>query len=126
MVHNISGDGESRMIKTKKGVLDMVSMWVEYVALVVLFIGFFISMSAGSAFLSYLIIFLSGLLIGRILFQQRKALPFKYYILMLVFLIGYILGTYVSKFGIRSVIVIVFILSNVLSYYIHDKGYIKS
>lgn len=113
------------MIKTKKGVLDMVSMWVEYLALVVLFIGFFISLSAGSAFLSYLIIFLSGLLTGRILFQQRKALPFKYYILMLVFLIGYILGTYVS-FGSRKVIVIIFILSNILSYYIHDKGYIKS
>jgi len=113
------------MIKTKKGVLDMVSMWVEYIALVVLFIGFFISMSSGSAFLSYLIIFFSGLLIGRILFQQRKALPFKYYILMLVFLIGYTLGTYVS-FGSRKVIVIVFIVANVLSYYIHDKGYIKS
>ncbi len=108
------------MIKTKKGVLDLVSMWVEYVALVVLFIGFFISMSSGSAFLSYIIIFLSGLLTGRILFQQRKALPFKYYILMFVFLIGYILGTYVS-FGSRKVIVIVFILSNILSYYIHDK-----
>jgi len=113
------------MIKTKKGVLDLVSMWVEYVALVVLFIGFFISMSSGSAFLSYIIIFLSGLLTGRILFQQRKALPFKYYILMFVFLIGYILGTYVS-FGSRKVIVIVFILSNILSYYIHDKEYIKS
>jgi len=113
------------MIKTKKGVLDMVSMWVEYVALVVLFTGFFISMSAGSAFLSYLIIFFSGLLTGRILFQNRKALPFKYYILMLVFLIGYILGTYVS-FGSRKVIVIIFILSNILSYYIHDKGYIKA
>ena len=113
------------MIKTKKGVLDMVSMWVEYVALIVLFIGFFISMSSGSAFLSYIIIFLSGLLTGRILFQHRKALPFKYYILMLVFLIGYILGTYVS-FGSRKVIVIVFILSNILSYYMHDKEYIKT
>ena len=113
------------MIKTKKGVLDMISMWVEYVALVVLFIGFLISMSSGSAFLSYLIIFLSGILTGRILFQNRKALPFKYYILMLVFLVGYILGTYVS-FGSRKVIIIVFIAANVLSYYIHDKGYIKS
>jgi len=113
------------MIKTKKGVLDMVSMWVEYVALVVLFIGFFISMSSGSAFLSYLIIFFSGLLTGRILFQNRKALPFKYYILMLVFLVGYILGTYVS-FGSRKVIVVVFILSNILSYYIHDRGYIQA
>ena len=112
------------MIKTKKGVLDMISMWVEYVALVVLFIGFFISISSGSAFLSYLIIFFSGLLTGRILFQQRKALPFKYYILMLVFLVGYIFGTYVS-FGSRKVIVIVFILSNILSYYIHDREYIK-
>ena len=112
------------MIKTKKGVLDMVSMWVEYVALVVLFIGFFISISSGSAFLSYLIIFFSGLLTGRIVFQNRKALPIKYYILMLVFLVGYIFGTYVS-FGSRKVIVIVFILSNILSYYIHDKNYIK-
>ncbi|MBA3064570.1 hypothetical protein FP803_03985 [Candidatus Woesearchaeota archaeon] len=113
------------MIKTKKGVLDMVSMWVEYVALIVLFIGFIISMSSGSAFLSYLIIFLSGLLTGRILFQNRKALPFKYYILMLVFLIGYILGTY-DSYGSRKVIVIFFILSNILSYYIHDRGYIQA
>jgi len=113
------------MIKTKKGVLDIMSMWVEYVALIVLFIGFFISMSSGSAFLSYLIIFFSGLLTGRILFQYRKALPFKYYILMLVFLLGYILGANFS-FGSKKVIVIIFILSNVLSYYIHDRGYIKT
>ena len=125
MVFGISSFGEGRMIKTKKGELDMISMWVEYVALIVLFIGFFISMSSGSAFLSYLIIFFSGLLTGRILFQYRKAMPFKYYILMLVFLVGYILGTYVS-FGSRKVIVVVFILSNILSYYIHDKGYIKT
>lgn len=125
MVFGISGNGESRMIKTKKGVLDIMSMWVEYVALIVLFIGFFISMSSGSAFLSYLIIFFSGLLTGRILFQYRKALPFKYYILMLVFLLGYILGANFS-FGSKKVIVIIFILSNVLSYYIHDKEYIKS
>ena len=90
MVPGISDNGENMMIKTKKGVLDMVSMWVEYVALVVLFIGFYISMSAGSAFLSYLIIFFSGFLTGRIVFQQRKAMPFKYYILMFVFLVGYI------------------------------------
>ena len=125
MVFGISGNGESRMIKTKKGVLDIMSMWVEYVALIVLFIGFFISMSSGSAFLSYLIIFFSGLLTGRILFQYRKALPFKYYILMLVFLLGYILGANFS-FGSKKVIVIIFILSNVLSYYIHDRGYIKT
>jgi len=125
LVFGISGNGESRMIKTKKGVLDIMSMWVEYVALIVLFIGFFISMSSGSAFLSYLIIFFSGLLTGRILFQYRKALPFKYYILMLVFLLGYILGANFS-FGSKKVIVIIFILSNVLSYYIHDKEYIKS
>ena len=125
MVFGISGNGESRMIKTKKGVLDIMSMWVEYVALIVLFIGFFISMSSGSAFLSYLIIFFSGLLTGRILFQYRKALPFKYYILMLVFLLGYILGANFS-FGSKKVIVIIFILSNVLSYYIHDKENIKS
>jgi len=125
LVFGISGNGESRMIKTKKGVLDIMSMWVEYVALIVLFIGFFISMSSGSAFLSYLIIFFSGLLTGRILFQYRKALPFKYYILMLVFLLGYILGANFS-FGSKKVIVIIFILSNVLSYYIHDRGYIKT
>jgi len=125
LVFGISGNGKSRMIKTKKGVLDIMSMWVEYVALIVLFIGFFISMSSGSAFLSYLIIFFSGLLTGRILFQYRKALPFKYYILMLVFLLGYILGANFS-FGSKKVIVIIFILSNVLSYYIHDKEYIKS
>jgi len=113
------------MIKTKKGVLDIMSMWVEYVALIVLFIGFFISMSSVSAFLSYLIIFFSCHLTGRILFQYRKALPFKYYILMLVFLLGYILGANFS-FGSKKVIVIIFILSNVLSYYIHDKEYIKS
>jgi uncharacterized membrane protein len=112
-------------MKSKKAVLDLINAWVDYVLLIMLIVGFVFSVSLGSAFMSYIVIFLCGIFIGRVLYINRKALPFKYYLISFVFLIGYLFGTNFS-FGNRTVIVIIFILSTMLSYYIHDKKYIKS
>lgn len=113
------------MMKSKKGVLDLINAWVDYVALAMIVIGFVFSVSLGSAFMSYIVIFLCGIFIGRVLYHNRKAFPFKYYIISFVFLVGYLFGTYFS-FGRREVIVIVFIIATIISYYIHDKKYIRS
>jgi len=110
-------------MKSKKAVLDLVNAWVDYVLLFMLAIGFIFSVSLGSAFISYVVIFLCGIFTGRMLYQNRKALPFKYYIIFFVFLVGYLFGTYFS-FGSRKVIVVIFIAASLISYYIHDKKYI--
>ncbi len=113
------------MMKSKKAVLDLINSWVDYVAIIMLIVGFIFSVSLGSAFMSYVVIFFCGIFIGRVLYYHRNAFPFKYYIISLVFLVGYLFGTYFS-FGSREAIVIIFIIATIISYYIHDKKYIKS
>ncbi len=104
----------------KKGVINILTSWVELGFLILLIIGFFISLNIGSAFFSYIIIFLFGLMAGRFL-QQRKA-AFPFYLIVLGLLVGYILG---AKYGSWKTIVFLFALSTVISWYAHDKGYVR-
>ena len=97
--------------------------WVEILAFFLLIIGFFLSLSAPSAFLSYIIVFLCGMIAGRLWYQQRKNLKFSWLMIIMGFLFGYVLGTY---YGNRKIVVIMFLLGMILSYYVHDKKYIKS
>ena len=109
-----------KMIVGKKG---MWRNWVEILAFFLLIIGFFLSLSAPSAFLSYIIVFLCGMVAGRLWYQQRKNLKFSWLMIIMGFLFGYVLGTY---YGNRKIVVIMFLLGMILSYYVHDKKYIKS
>lgn len=108
------------LFRNKKGVLDIGERWVELGFLVLLVIGFIISILLGSAFFSYIVIFLSGMMFGRML-QIRKS-QFPYYIIVLGFLLGYILGT---RYGNWKIILFLFILGTILSFYLHEKKIIR-
>lgn len=96
--------------------------WAEFFFFVVMVIGFIIAMIAPSAVISYFVIFLSGMIGGRLLYDRRKKLTFPYYLIMIGFLIGYVIGTY---YGSRKVVIILFILGILFSYHLHKKGYIR-
>ena len=96
--------------------------WAEFFFFVLMVIGFIISMIAPSAVISYIVIFLSGMIGGRLLYHRRKKLTFPYYLIIIGFLIGYVIGTY---YGSRKVVIILFILGVLFSYHLHKKGYIR-
>ena len=98
--------------------------WAEFFFFVLMIIGFIVALWATSfsAVISYIVVFLSGMIGGRLLYDRKKKLAFPYYIIIIGFIIGYVIGTY---YGSRRVVIILFILGILLSYHLHNKGYIR-
>jgi len=98
--------------------------WAEFFFFVLMIIGFIISIwaSSFSAFISYIVVFLSGMIGGRLLYDRKGKLTFPYYIILLGFIIGFLLGTY---YGSRKVVFILFVLGALFSYHLYSKGYLK-
>jgi hypothetical protein len=96
--------------------------WAEFFFFVLMIVGFIVSIFAPSAFISYIVIFLSGFIGGRLLYDRKQKLQFQYYISIAGFLVGYVIGVY---YGSRQVVIILFILGVLLSYHLHNKGIIR-
>ncbi len=97
--------------------------WVELLFFIVLVIGFFLSLTAPSAVLSYLMIFACGMMGGRILYEQRDNFRFPFFLIIVGFLIGYLIGT---RYGNWVVLVVFFVIGGIASYYLHKKKIIHS
>ena len=102
--------------------MDFGKTWVEVIFVILVVVGFVFSLAAPSAVLSYLIIFIAGFMGGRLIYVRRKSMAGPYVIIGVGFLFGFLLG---SRFGDWIVIIIMFGLGTWLSYYLHDKGYVK-
>lgn len=96
--------------------------WAEIVFFILLVIGFLFSLAAPSAVLSYLIIFFAGMMGGRLIYGRKKSMVFPYLLILVGFLAGYLIG---SRYGDWLVITILFVLGSILSYYLHEQGFIK-
>ena len=85
--------------------------WVEFVFFVLMVLGLIVGIwaSSFSAVISYIVVFLSGMIGGRLLYDRRKKLTFPYYLIIIGFLIGYVIGTY---YGSRKVVIILFVLGD--------------
>ena len=98
--------------------------WAEFFFFVLMVTGFIFALWATSfsAVISYIVVFLSGMIGGRLLYERKKKLSFPYYMIVIGFLIGYAMGTY---YGSRKVVIILFILGVLFSYHLCNKGYIR-
>lgn len=96
--------------------------WAEFFFFVLMVLGFIIALWAPSAVISYTVVFLSGMIGGRLLYDRKHKLRFPYYIIIAGFLIGYLIGTY---YGSRKIVIILFILGILFSYHLYNKGYLK-
>ena len=97
--------------------------WAEVVAFILLVIGFFLASGSGSAVISYLIIFLAGMVAGRIWYRIRSNLKTAWAVILIGFLIGFVLGSF---YGNKRIIVVLYLFGIFLSYYLHKEKYIKS
>lgn len=96
--------------------------WAEILAFLFLIIGFIIAALARSAFVSYLLIFFSGLVSGRMWYLNRKNLKFPLFLTTLGFLIGFMIGSF---YGDNKIIFLCFLIGNILSHYVHKEGYVN-
>ena len=98
--------------------------WAEFFFFVIMIIGLIVALWATSfsAVISYIVVFLSGMIGGRLLYERKKKLIFPYYIILAGFLIGYVIGTY---YGSRKVVIILFVLGILFSYHLYNKGYVR-
>ncbi len=63
--------------------------WAEFFFFILMIVGFIVSLWATSfsAVISYIVVFLSGMVGGRLIYERKKNLPFPYYIIIIGFLI---------------------------------------
>jgi hypothetical protein len=97
--------------------------WPEFVSFILMAIGFFVAVLAGSAVIAYTLILLAGFMGGRIWFRVKTNLKVPWSIILMGFLVGFMIG---SRYGDKRMIVIFYILGITTSYYLHDRGIIKS
>jgi len=103
----------------KKGI-NFLDSWAEFFFLVMLIIGFVVSVAIGSAFFSYVVIFLFGGMAGRFLNYRKIAFPF--YLVVVGLLIGYVIG---SRYGNWRVNLFCFVAGVAISWYLHGKRILK-
>lgn len=97
--------------------------WPEIVWIFLLVIGFIISLTyVGSAIMYYIIAFLAGALFGRLWYKTRKTLQFKYLMMIISFMIGFVAGNYISKYGNPILTMLIYLLGILISYYLHQKN----
>jgi hypothetical protein len=100
--------------------------WAEVFFVLLLLIGFFVSIALPNPWINYFIIFLAGLLSGRWIYRKKGKQPlFPFFLIIVGFLFGYMLGAYPSVRVNGKIIAILFIIGIIIGYYIHKKGYIK-
>jgi len=100
--------------------------WPEVVSTILLIMGFILSLLTGSAVMYYIVAFLTGMFFGRIWYQTRNTLQFKYLMMIVFFMLGFILGNYLSHYGDPRLTILIFFLGIVASYYLHNKKYIRA
>lgn len=110
----------------KKAMVDIGTIfwkqWGEAFFIILLLLGFVLSISIKSAILNYVVIFCAGLMAGRVFFKKKGRQPlFPFFLIIVGFLVGYMLGSFVFN---TKLIAFLFILGSAISYYIHKKGYI--
>ncbi len=101
---------------------DLHKNWMEFFFFVLVIIGILIALAAPSAIISYVIIFLSGLFAGRLIYERKNNIQFPYFMIIAGFVIGYLIGVY---YGSRRIVIALFVIGAILSYKLYDKKILR-
>ena len=96
--------------------------WMEFFFFVLMIIGILIALLVPSAVISYIVIFLSGIFAGRLIYERKDKIQFPYLMIIAGFVIGYLLGVY---YGSRKIVIALFVIGTILSYILYDKNILK-
>ncbi len=104
--------------------INLLEMWPEYLATLLLFAGFLLSIVTQSAAITIITAICVGALTARLIISKRKIEPIApFSIIVIALIIGFISGSF---FANRFLITILIAGSFALSYYLHDKGIIQT
>ena len=106
----------------KKAQFDFLLQWAEFFFFFLLVIGVIISLISGSVFTTYVIMLIVGMMTGRLFYKVRHHLQVPWVLVVLGLLLGLLVG---ARYGTWKVSLIMFIIGNFVSYYLHMKGYIR-
>lgn len=99
--------------------LKLETQWPELLSLLLLTLGFLISISLRVPFLTYITIFLAGILSARGFYFKRYSQPILPFLILIGgFFIGYLLGSFWAN---RILVLFFFTLGFALSYYLHKE-----
>lgn len=97
--------------------------WPEVLSFILLVIGVFVGLGAGSKVIVYTLIILAGFMGGRVWFRIKSHLKIAWTIVLMGFLVGFMLG---AQYGDKVTILILYLVGMMVSYYLHEKGILKS
>lgn len=97
---------------------------MEFLFLIIIIVGIFIALLAQGTIISYIIIFLSGMFAGRLLYERRKRkkMQYTFFIIIAGFVIGFLIGAYYAN---RAIVIILFAIGAILSYKLFDKKILR-
>ena len=73
--------------------------WPETIATIVLVIGFILASFFTSAVITYVVVFLCGMLIGRLWYRKKGSLKFPLFLILMGLLVGLVIGSRYTKGG---------------------------
>lgn len=107
--------------------MELEKNWPEILTLTLLIIGFiFGNAIITSKIIGYLVIFIWGLIFGRLIFKIKDQLKVPYLMIMGGFMFGFFLVIMLKGWGSFISLLITCIIAMIIGYYIHKKGIIKS
>ncbi|MEK6984305.1 MAG: hypothetical protein AABX33_07060 [Nanoarchaeota archaeon] len=95
---------------------------MEFFFFIVMILGIITALSAPSAFISYIIIFLAGMIAGRLIYERKRKIKLPYIMIIAGFLIGYLIGVY---YGNVWIIIILFIIGGILSFRLYNNKILR-
>ena len=96
--------------------------YMEFFFIILIAAGLLLALLVPSAVISYVLIFLSGLAAGRLIYERKNKMMLPYLVIIAGFLIGYLIG---MKYGDRTVVIESFLIGAVLGYYLFEKKILK-
>jgi len=102
--------------------VNLQKQWVELLFGVFLIIGIIISFTAPNLPVSFILLFLTGIMAGKMLYFGKKAIKLPTVLVIIGFILGYTLGT---RFTSWKGVLLVFLLGGLVGFYIYEKGYLK-
>ena len=107
-----------------KGVLmfNIYKNYWEFLFLALVVIGIVVALLSPSAVISYIIILISGIFAGRLIYSRKNKIRFPYFMIIAGFAIGYLIGVY---YGNKIIAALLFAIGAVLGYKLFDKKILK-
>ena len=95
--------------------------WPELTAVLLLILGFILALFSKSAAVTYIMITICGMVSGRMLFYKKYKMKMLFFMVVIGFMIGFILGSF---YGDTRFIIAWFIIGNYVGYFLHKEAYL--